>query len=87
MHFATRFKPREVNEIVTFVHVVPDPEWRGWLLHSKKSYHSVIQMPNTDRTSSIPNQHKAVDKADQYTMDEVHSNYDIWTGSRSRLKN
>lgn len=78
---------RDMNEIVTFAHYLPDPEWRGWLLHSKQNFHNVIQLPNSNLTSSISRQKDEVDDADEYTKEEVHSNYDIWSGTRDYTAN
>ena len=44
---------RDVNELVTFCHVLPDPEWRGWMLMSKKNMHNVLQLPNSQVKSHL----------------------------------
>jgi len=33
-------EPRDVDEIVTFVHMVPDPSFRGWLIWDKVQYNA-----------------------------------------------
>lgn len=73
---------RDVNELVTFCHVLPDPEWRGWMLMSKTNMHNVLQLPNSQVTSAVARQKEPIDKADEYTKDEVHSNWHIWSGTR-----
>ena len=34
---------REVDEIVTFCHVLPDPEWRGWRITAKQNFQGPAQ--------------------------------------------
>lgn len=73
---------REVDEIVTFCHVLPDPEWRGWRITAKQNFQDAVQLANTNVVSSVARQKEEVKAADEWTREEVHSNYNIWSGSR-----
>lgn len=77
-------EPRDVDEIVTFVHMVPDPSFRGWLIWDKENY-SGFQIPNSNKTTIAARQKEIVDEADKFLKEEMHSSYNHWSGDKDYL--
>jgi len=49
-------------------------------------FSDVINLPNSSKTSAIPRQKEKVDEADEFRKEEIHSNYNIWSGERDYVR-